>query len=430
MLQLIIFVSLGVLGAVLLFLFRRNLRRLSSHSLFLGVLLLVALAYPPGAQAAEFVKQHNYEVPEGQTVKNDLFVFAGSVRVAGTVDGDLFCFCSSLNIEGHVTGDVFAFSHAVRLTGKVDGSLRTFNGDLTIEGDVERNLLSFVGVYQSTPHSHVGGSATMFVGEMQLEGPLGRDLNAFVGEGSINAPIGGSVWIRQTQEEHEGHRWPRGERAALQIGSRADIKGSFRFKGPERPEISQQAHLASAPQIEIVKVPAAYRKPISYWYNAMIWGMAFVMGLIFIALAPGFMREVTRQAARIGAPLGLGLVTFILMPVVAVLACITVVGLGVGMSLMAFWIFLIFFGQVFAAIWLGDAILGTSQGTWHMAGRVALGLLLIRLGALIPILGFWVRFLACILGTGALVLVIYRRRQGPAVPRESVSAAPTAPAAG
>ena len=427
MLQLIIFISLGVLGAVLLFLLRRNLRRVSSHSLFLGVLLLVALAYSPGAQAAEFVKQKGqYEVPDGQTVKNDLYVMAQSVRVAGTVEGDLFCFCSSLDIDGRVTGDVFAFSHAVRITGKVDGSLRSFNGNLMIEGEVERNVLSFVGVFHSTPRSHVGGSATMFVGEMQLEGPLGRDLAAFVGEGSINAPIGGNVRIRQSRGEHEGH-YARAD-SVVRVGSHADIKGSFQYKGPEKPEISEQAHLASAPRIEIVQPVSEYRKPISYWYNAMIWGTAFVMGLVLIALMPGPMQEASRQASRVGVPLGIGFVTWIMMPVMAVLACITVVGLGVGITLMTLWIFLIFFAQVIAAMWVGEAILGTGGGTWPLVGRMALGLLLIRLGALIPILGIWIRFLACVLGTGGLALVIFHHLQRRNKPPQPAPALPASPA--
>jgi hypothetical protein len=430
MLQFIILISMGLLGAVLLFLFRRSLRRFSSHSLFLTALLLAALAWPQGAHAAEFVKRSrgNYDLPADQTVKSDLYVTAASVRIAGTVEGDLFCFCSSLEIDGHVTGDVFAFSHVVRLTGTVDGSLRTFTGDMTIEGTVQRNVLSFVGSFETTPRSHVAGSATLFVGQMQLDGPLGRDLVAFVGGANLNAPIGGDVWLRQTQQDDEGHMGAYGERGPIRVSSRADVKGSFHYRGPFKPDISEQAHLAGEPQIDLKKSVPSYLRPMSYWYNAMIWGMGFVMGLVLIALAPGFMEESARQAARIGAPLGLGLVAFIVMPVAAILACLTVVGLGVGISLLILWLFFIFFAQVFTAIWIGEAILGSGGGAWAMAGRLALGLFLIRLGALVPILGFWVRFLACVIGIGAIIMFFYHRSQRPAAPLAPV--APTPAAAG
>ncbi|HUJ41570.1 MAG TPA: hypothetical protein VLW54_13595 [Candidatus Acidoferrales bacterium] len=430
MLQFIIFASLAVLGGVLLFLFRRNLRRLTFLSVIVTALLIPALAQPPAAHAAEFVKQHgNYDVPEGQTVNNDLFVFAQSVRVAGTVNGDLYCFCSSLTVEGHVTGDVIAFAHLVRVTGKVDGSLRTFTSEQTIEGDVGRNVLSFVGVFQNTSRSHIAGSATLFVGDLEMNGPIGRDLAAYVGSGSIDAPIGGSVQLRQERRESGGDEgWGiHGERAPIQVASHADIKGSFYYRGPVKPDISPQAKLASEPQVDLIHTTPSYRRPFSYWYNAMIWGAAFLVGLVFIALVPGFAQDASRQAGRIGIPLILGLVGFIVMPIAGVLACCTVVGLGLGIPLIFFWLFLVFFGQVIAAIWLGEAILGATAGTWPMAGRLALGLFLIRLGAIVPVLGYWVRFAACLLGIGAILLIAFRGFQSPAAPPRGV-AAPPAPA--
>ncbi len=420
MLQFLVLGSLVVVTSLLLFLFRRNLRRMSSLSIFLGALLLPVLVHAPAAQAAEFVKTNSgYEVPAGETRHTDLFVLSSAVRIDGTIDGDLFCMCHTLTIEGHVTGDVFAFANTVFITGKVDGNVRTFNENLTLEGHVERNVMSFVEHFQMTPRSDVKGSATLFVANMRLDGPIGRGLTAFVGDGTINAPIDGDVLVYGGR----GHHGP------LQVTSQADIKGSFRFKGHKRPEISSQARLASAPQIEIVPEVPEYQQGRNYRYNAFIWGIAFVVGLFFISVAPGVVQETSREVARIGLPLGMGLVGFIVLPVAAVLACITVVGLGLGVSALFLWLFLVFFGQVFAAVWLGEAMLGVTQGTWPMTGRLALGLLILRLGALIPFLGFWVRFLSCLLGIGALALVAYHHMQHRATPPQAAPVLPAAPAA-
>ena len=422
MVQFLVLGSLVILASLLLFLFRRNLRRMSSLSIFLGALLLPALVHTPAAQAAEFVHTDSgYEVSAGETRHTDLFVLSSAVRIDGTIDGDLFCFCHTLTVEGHVTGDVFAFANTVLITGKVDGNVRTFNENLTLEGHVERNVMSFVGQFRMTPRSDVKGSATLFAGHMQLDGPISRDLAAFLGDGTINAPIGGDVRI-YSDSEH-GHHQP------LVVTSDADIKGSFRFKGRERPDISSKARLASAPQIEIIPDVPAYQRARSYRYNAFIWGIAFVVGLFFISVAPGVVQETSREVARIGLPLGLGLVGFIVLPVAAVLACITIVGLGLGVSALFLWLFLICFAQVFAAIWLGEAILGVTQGTWPITGRLALGLLILRLGALIPFLGMWVRFLSCVLGIGGLALVAYHHMQSRATPPQAAPVLPAAPAA-
>jgi len=430
MLQWAIFGSLGVLAFVLLFLFRRNLRRITSLSIFLAALLLLMLALPPAARGAEFVRHvHSYELPQDKTVSTDLFVFAASARISGTVEGDLYCFCSTLSVDGHVTGDVIAFSSVAHITGKVDGNIRSFSGSLQIEGEVGRNLTSFVGMLQTAAHSHIHGSATLFTGQAQFDGELGRDLQAYMGEGTLNGPIGGDVFIRQASGQRR-EAWGHEEHGPIQVTSHADIKGSFQVRGPLEPEVSHDAHLASPLKYERVEDLPAYRNPMSYWYNAMIWGAGFLVGIVFIALAPGFMNEATREVARIGAPLGVGFAAFVLMPIAAALACFTVVGLGLGIPVLFVWLFLVFFGQVFTAIWVGELILGAGSGAgaWSLTGRLALGLLLIRLGALIPVAGTWVRFVAALLGLGALTLIVFHRmqRRGPHLPAAPAPATPAA----
>ena len=420
MLQFIILGSIAVLGAGLLFLFRRNLRRFSSLSVFLAVPLLFALALPPAAQATEFVKTHStYELPLGETRRSDLFIFANSAHIDGTLDGDLFFFGHSLTVDGQVTGDVFAFADAVRIKGRVGGNVRSFNHSITIEGQVARNVMGFVSHFDLPSGAKVGGSATLFVGNMRVEGQLGRDLCAFFGEGYLDGPVGGDVRLYQDRHTH----------GIVVVGPRADIAGTFQYRGPKAPDVSSKARLATAPQVRIVSERPKYFSSFNYWYNAMIWGMAFLMGLVFISVAPGLVQETSREVARIGAPLGLGLVAFIVLPIAAVIACVTVVGLGLGISALFLWVFLLFFAQVFAAVWLGEAMLGATSGTWPMTGRLALGLFVLRLGALIPFLGGWVRFLSCVLGMGALALVIYRRMQRPAAPPHLAAAVTVAPAA-
>jgi len=419
MLQWVIVGSLVILATVLLFLFRRNLRRLTSISVFLAVALLLSLGFAPPAQATEFVKTRStYEVPAGQTVRNDLFIFGNSAHIDGTLDGDLFFFGHSLTVDGQVTGDVFAFADSVRIKGKVGGNVRTFNQSISIEGDVARSVMSFVNHFELPAGATVGGSATLFVEDMQIEGRLGRDLCAFAGEGKLDGRVGGEV--RLYQDRHA--------RGVISVGSRADVAGDFHYRGPTAPDVSSNAKLASAPHVEIVHEVPDYLRSYSYWYNAMIWGMAFVIGLLFISVAPGFVQQASREVSRIGAPLGLGLVAFLGLPIAAVVACVTVVGLGVGISAFFLWVFLLCFAQVFTAVWLGETLMGTTSEAWPMTGRLALGLLVLRLGALIPVIGFWVRFIACVLGMGALVLLIFRRVQRPIVP-SPMAAAPAAPAA-
>lgn len=402
MLQILMYGSMGVLAFLLLLLFRRNLRRLSSLSIFLAALVLPALAHPPAAHAAEFLKRQSaYEIPTGQTVKNDIFILASSVRIDGTLDGDLVCFCHTLSVEGRVTGDVIAFANSVRITGKVDGNVRSFNQHLSIEGEIAHNILSFVGQFESTPRSNVTGSATLFVAHMNIDGPIGKSLSAYVGDGSINAPVGGDVRLRGGQGEH----------TPVTVTSHADIKGGFWYRGPRAPDISSGAKIAGSPQIEIVKEVPEYLRASSYRYNVMIWGIAFVVGLFLISIAPVLVQETAREVTRVGPPLAFGLIAWIVLPIGAVICCITIVGLGLGVTAFLVWLFMVFFAQVFTAVALGEAILGVASGAWPVAGRLALGLFVLRAAALLPGIGLLVRFLSCVFGMGALAIVLYNRMQ-------------------
>ena len=96
------------------------------------------------------------------------------------------------------------------------------------------------------------------------------------------------------------------------------------------------------------------------------------------------------------------------IPIAAVIACITVVGLGVGISAMMFWAIAIYAAQVFVGAWLGEKILGEGLGAGAALGRLALGLVILRALGMLPYLGGWISFVVVIWGMGAVVLAIYK----------------------
>jgi hypothetical protein len=65
--------------------------------------------------------------------------------------------------------------------------------------------------------------------------------------------------------------------------------------------------------------------------------------------------------------------------------------------------------QIIVGAWLGNKIKGEPPAiNSAVIGRMALGLLIIRLVGLIPILGAFVRLAVLLWGTGAVLLGFYR----------------------
>ena len=104
--------------------------RMTRTASITAVLLLFTLAGVVLAQTAgEKLRTGNaVTVAAGETVANDLYVFAGTVRVDGTVDGDLIATGGSIDVTGSVTGDVLAAGGTVSIGGTVDGDVRIAGG--------------------------------------------------------------------------------------------------------------------------------------------------------------------------------------------------------------------------------------------------------------------------------------------------------------
>jgi hypothetical protein len=135
-----------------------------------------------------------------------------------------------------------------------------------------------------------------------------------------------------------------------------------------------------------------------------------------LLLAPGFFYDVTNACKKVGPTSGLGVLVLLALPVSAILVCITIVGIPVGIAALFLYAIAIYSTQVFVGAWLGERILGASVGFGPTLGRLALGLAIIRIVRLIPYLGVLVAAIVIVWGLGALVLTLYRYMRPQFVP--------------
>ncbi len=399
-------VSLSVIG---FFLLRRSLRKFNTIAMVMTA-LLVALGIPVGASAAEIHKNEtHYILPADAVVKNDLIVFGDSVQIDGTVEGDVVTFGRSTTITGHILGDVISFGSVLQISGTVDGNVRCFAQQFTLHGKIGKNLTSFSGNMIADSQSQIGWSVTVFAGDATFDGRIERDILGFFGHLYLNGFVGGNVQAKGSD--------------TFSIGAHAQTLGSIKYKGPKQPDVSSSAKLASAVETTIEVRNANWYASMNYWHKLLYWGAAFVFGLVLLLIAPGFFSETVQTADRVGVSLGIGALVMIATPIIALLACITVVGLSVGISTLLLWLIALFNVKLFVAAWVGRKILGKNAfmgvvagaRTWPvpnkgaLIGQMALGLLLIDAIRLVPYLGICVAILVQVWGFGALVLTLYRR---------------------
>jgi hypothetical protein len=258
-----------------------------------------------------------------------------------------------------------------------------------------KNATVFAGSLEFDAKSHVGGGMMVFAGDATIEGRMTRDLLAYVSRATLNGFVGRDARFR-------------GER--LTIGPTAEIAGKASYEGRRQPEVSAQAKLASPLAVRIIQRRPAYSSPRFYLRQALRWGAAFLFGLVALFMMPGFFSEVVSSARRYGLSLAVGALA-LLVGLVLCLCGFVLLLINVPAAIVAFALYIpaIYAAQVFVGAWIGEKLLGGSAETSALLGRLALGLLIIRILGNLPYLGSWIWLGVIFWGLGALVLAFYKR---------------------
>jgi cytoskeletal protein CcmA (bactofilin family) len=386
------FLAMGTLTVVATWLLRRHWRRLTTVAVVMGVLLF-ALALPAPAGAAE--TKHgdpNFTLPAGETVHTDLMVFGERTQIDGDVDGDLVTWSQVVIVNGHVKGDILCFTQELRVNGTVDGNVRAFAESVDISGAVAKNVMTWSKEASLDQRGSVGGSFTFGGGDVSLSGKVGGDVLGMAHSIEVNGTIGRDATL------HGDY---------LTIGSGAEIKGHVKYQGRREPDIAQGAKVGSIERVIPTSKPD-YEGPRFYWHHVLLWGVGFVYGLALLLLMPGLFFDATKACKRYAPAVGFGLLFLFATPIAAIIACCTIVGLGVGIVTLLLYVIAVYSSTIFVAGWLGETLLGSRPGTGAAIGRLALGLLILHVLRILPYVGGWILFVTIFWGLGALSLALYK----------------------
>jgi hypothetical protein len=396
--------ALILLAIVALGWIRSRLRRSVAIAVVVSALLF-ALALPQQASAAEVRRGRSVVIPAGDVVHNDLIVAGPSVRIEGTVEGDLIALTRNLTVTGHVTGDVIAFAGETVIDGNVDGNVRVISRSLILQGIIGKNVSAIATSLDLISKANVGGGMIAIATDADLDGKIQRDLLGLIATTDLDGVIGGQAWIRG---------------GSFTVTSTAEIRGPATFMGPQQPVVEAGAKLASPIQTEITQEVRRNRRTAARTAIRAIfsYAAALVVGILLLVIFPGFFRATLREAGSVGLPIGIGalaLITGVFLLVLGVL--LLFVGVGAGVAGLMGYAPILYVAQVFVGTWLGNKIMGgKSAGTSAAIGRMALGLLILRVAGLIPVVGVLVWLAVLLWGTGAVLLGFYQMSRTESTP--------------
>jgi cytoskeletal protein CcmA (bactofilin family) len=214
------------------------------------------------------------------------------------------------------------------------------------------------------------------------------------------------------------------------LASTARVGGDLRY-GDERPVLARGARVAGETSNEDWADAASgwgWVSVIGWWLAVSV--STLIVGALLVLLAPAALYAAERAVReRLGATVGWGVALAIGVPLLAVLALVTLVGIPFGVALLLATVPVLLVAYVTSAWLVGRRVLrNRSTSPW---AALLVGWLILRLLALIPIAGALVGLAATVVGLGALAVALWRagRPGAPAARPEAPAPGRPAPAA-
>jgi cytoskeletal protein CcmA (bactofilin family) len=211
------------------------------------------------------------------------------------------------------------------------------------------------------------------------------------------------------------------------LGSAARVGGDLRY-GDESPVLARGARVAGKVTNE------DWNDSLNGWgwVSVLAWWVAvsvstLIVGVLLVWLAPGALYAAERAVQeRLGATVGWGVLIAIGVPVLAIVALVTLVGIPFGIALLLAAIPVLLVAYATAAWIVGRRVLRNRSGSPWAALFAGWGIL--RVLALIPIAGALVGLAATVVGLGALAVALWRARRTSAPIAKPGAPAPGPPA--
>jgi cytoskeletal protein CcmA (bactofilin family) len=288
-----------------------------------------------------------------------------------------------------------------RLVGDVvsrgtEDNVSTVAGNVEVHGQVEDDVHSGFG--DVLVMGKVLGDVEADFGDVSIEGPVDGDVDADFGDVYINAPVDGDVDV--------GH-------GDVELGPNARISGDLACESGEitgNTDAVQGDITAKAMELDLDESHGPNVLGFVGWLFA---ALAFVACAVLAAVvAP---RPLAAAARRVGETPGrafvYGIVSLPVFFVLCVVLAVSIIGIPLILLLAPAYVAVLFAGALVAAFFLGTRIL-MFTGRYRVGNAMAavVGALILAATTYIPILGDLILYALCLLGTGAVIMAIFRVR--------------------
>jgi cytoskeletal protein CcmA (bactofilin family) len=334
--------------------------------LFLNTSMVLAFETRRGTM----VKVSGTEIIEG-----DLFIAGDTIIIEGTINGDLIAAGRTIMMNGMVNGSIIAAAETITIGGQTTRAVRIVGNTVIVNGKIGKYLLLAGRDFKMDSSAEVGGDVLFGAGSAYLDGLIKGDVRS-------------------------GHEW-------LTVSSTATIQGKLVYTSRREANIESGARITGTLS-RLVPQEKEFKYGFNIWWLIISFFMSLLVGIVLILLAPERVKKVTDSIRRRPwASLGWGTVLLIVTPIAALIVCVTIIGIPLGLISLILYAITIYITQIIVGLFIGKWIIGNFGQVKTKAaliGALALGLAIFRLLRLIPYLGFIMGLAAVLFGLGAILI--------------------------
>jgi len=374
-----------------------------NHKIQILLMFIFLLAAPLAVHAYAIEHGNAVYVGKDQTIDGNFYAAGVNVTVDGHVTGDVICAGQSIIINGTVDGDVICAGQNISVPGKVGGSIRAAGSDIDIRGAVARGVMAFGANVNIEKDARISWDVLIGAANTQVRGNMGRSLLGF----GANFVLDGG--IEKDATLYIGSN--KGKPAILTLTDTALIKGNLVYTSAANALISPKAQVKGQ---TIHSLPS-----INTNQNNGRGGFGF-LGIFIIAvlsaLAAGFVMvkvlkhmitETTEaMSAKFWPTIGWGAVWTIIVPIIALILAITVIGLRLAALSIGVWLIVLMISKIIASITIGRLLIDKywTAKKDSLNWAVTIGIILCWIVFYIPFIGWIASVVAVWWGAGGIIM--------------------------
>jgi cytoskeletal protein CcmA (bactofilin family) len=360
----------------------------------LTVFSIGALIVPLVAFASPVIRTGDtVSLKEDQAVSGDFYALGGSVTNSAKISGDTYIAAGTITQNGEVGADLTAAVGQIEIHAPITDDVRIAGGRVVVANKVGGDVLVVGGELVIASTAEIEGDVLFYGGSLLIEGTVKGSVLAKSETVRIDARIGKDVDVTANVE--------------LVFGAHADVGGNVKYKsGKEMVRAIDSVIVGSVTRDESFTLADEPTGPTPMPILIMLF-TGLVVRFVFGTRITTFMNQV---GVSFGHAALIGFAGLVLIPVAALLALASVLGIVIGATIIFAYITLLIVSWSLSGLFLGGLLSRYATGTASYGPLwIILGTLTIYATTFIPGFGNILALVVMLMVLGGFLRLLYAR---------------------